>query len=199
MLTGLSDATMPQEDPNHKRQGSVMELAGPFRSHRRDFLATASLVGASLAVGPRTSSRAGGPAKDPAAPGERGYKYRVAFGCWINDMRSEALPLQQWPAPHLDDVTVSSVLAAMDVQSRAGFNYLDVWGLFATYGYPPDIVGAFDDEDRARRVTRLIDEGSPAVSSSCSAWDCSVGATTRSSAPTPRSAVATRLESRSTT
>ncbi|MGC8644059.1 MAG: hypothetical protein ACP5XB_29720, partial [Isosphaeraceae bacterium] len=87
-----------------------------------------------------------------------GYKYRIAFGCWINDMRSEALPLQQWPAPHLDEVTVSSMLAAMDVQAKAGFNYLDAWGLFATYGYPPDIKSAFNDPARVAQVKRLIRE-----------------------------------------
>jgi hypothetical protein len=95
----------------------------------------------------------------PALPAD-GYKYRIAFGCWINDMRSEALPLQQWPAPHLDEVTISSILAAMDVQSRAGFNYLDAWGLFATYGYPPDITSAFTDSARAAQVKRLIREAS---------------------------------------
>ena len=87
-----------------------------------------------------------------------GYKYRIAFGCWINDMRSEALPLQQWPAPHLDEITVSSMLAAMDVQAKAGFNYLDAWGLFATYGYPPDITSAFTDPLRTFQVKRLIRE-----------------------------------------
>ncbi len=126
---------------------------------RRDFLRFATAAGASLAIGAPVCTRASGPGGSPNVAGERDYKYRIAFGCWINDMRSEALPLQQWPAPHLDDVTVSSVLAAMDVQANAGFNYLDVWGLFATYGYPPDITGAFNDKDRAARVTRLIEEG----------------------------------------
>ena len=96
--------------------------------------------------------------RPPESKTDHGYKYRIAFGCWINDMRSEALPLQQWPAPHLDEVTVSSILAAMDVQSRAGFNYLDAWGLFATYGYPPDITSAFADAARAAQVRRLISE-----------------------------------------
>src|SRR5262245_46880304 len=91
---------------------------------RRDFLRIASAAGASLAVGAPIRAQTSGPAGDPGVAGKRGYRYRVAFGCWINDMRSEALPLQQWPAPHLDDVTVSSVLAAMDVQASAGFNYL---------------------------------------------------------------------------
>src|SRR5438105_2638361 len=100
-----------------------MAIPGVFASHRRAFLRTASLAGTALATGALPSSWGSGVAEPPGTPHDRGYKYRIAFGCWINDMRSEALPLQQWPAPHLDEVTVSSILAAMDVQSRAGFNY----------------------------------------------------------------------------
>ncbi len=83
------------------------------------------------------------------------YKYRIAFGAWINDMRNEALPLQNWPAPHFDEETISSAIRAMDVQSEAGFNYLDAWGLFATSDYPPDIVSVLDD-DRRKKVKRLF-------------------------------------------
>ena len=85
----------------------------------------------------------------------RAYKYRIAFGCWINDMRRDPLPLEQWPAPQLDDETLESAIAAMDVQSAAGYNMLDAWGLFATYGWPPDITSAVDD-DRRRRIKRLL-------------------------------------------
>lgn len=86
---------------------------------------------------------------------EQAYKYRIAFGVWINDMRTEPLPLENWPAPQLDDMCVDSIVRAMDVQSEAGFTMLDVWGLFATYGWPPDIISALD-EDRTRRVRRLL-------------------------------------------
>ena len=127
-------------------------------SSRRQFLRDTSLAGASLALGDLPCSGRPGGERPPESKTDHGYKYRIAFGCWINDMRSEALPLQQWPAPHLDEVTVSSILAAMDVQSRAGFNYLDAWGLFATYGYPPDITSAFADAARAAQVKRLIGE-----------------------------------------
>ena len=67
------------------------------------------------------------------------YRHRIAFGAWINDMRSRPLPLQQWPAPHLDDETVASAVRAMDLQARSDFQMLDAWGLFATYGWPPNI------------------------------------------------------------
>src|SRR5262245_27222698 len=80
----------------------VMESSGPVTAQRRAFLKTASLAAASLAACPLPSSWGGRSAAPPVRPHDRGYKYRIAFGCWINDMRSEALPLQQWPAPHLD-------------------------------------------------------------------------------------------------
>jgi len=128
-----------------------------FATDRRQFLGAASLAGASLAAALPPSSRGSQHGATAVTPSDQGYKYRIAFGCWINDMRSEVLPLQQWPAPHLDEVTISSVLAAMDVQSRAGFNFLDVWGLFATYGYPPDITSAFADKTRVVQVKRLIE------------------------------------------
>ena len=85
------------------------------------------------------------------------YKHRIAFGAWINDMRNEPLPLENWPAPQLDDETVDSAIMAMNVQSEAGFNMLDAFGLFATYGYPPDIVSAFVDRNRRRKVNTLFE------------------------------------------
>jgi len=92
-------------------------------------------------------------------PGDpRAYTRRIAFGAWINDMRNTPLPLQNWPAPHLDAEAVNGVLRAMDVQSEAGINFIDAWGLFATYGYPPDIESAFTDKERARTVRTLLKE-----------------------------------------
>ena len=123
-----------------------MKNLGHGATTRRDLLKTTAIAGAGLAAGAGPLRPATG--FDPVA---HSYKYRIAFGCWINDMRSEALPLEQWPAPHLDEVTVSSMVAAMDVQAKAGFNYLDAWGLFATYGYPPDISSAFSDPARRPR------------------------------------------------
>jgi hypothetical protein len=70
-------------------------------------------------------------------------------------MRTTPLPLDHWPAPQFDDETVDSIIRTMDVQQAAGFNMFDVWGLFATYGWPLDIVSAIDD-DRRRRVNTII-------------------------------------------
>ena len=87
---------------------------------------------------------------------EHVYKYRIAFGAWINDMRNDPIPLQNWPAPHFDDEMINSMVQAMDVQSEAGFNHIDAWGLFATYGYPPDIASVFTEEEHASKVRKLL-------------------------------------------
>jgi hypothetical protein len=118
-----------------------------MKTTRRDFLTAA---GAAALVSGRGAAVPAAGAEDSA------YRYRIAFGAWINDMRRSPLPLEDWPAPQFDDETVDSAIDAMRLQSQAGFNYLDAWGLFATYGWPPDIISAVDDA-RRRRLARLQD------------------------------------------
>lgn len=122
---------------------------------RRKFLRGAPLVAASLAGCARTHPLGMNGARDVTGPKANAYKYRIAFGAWINDMRNDPLPLENWPAPQLDDETIDSAIRAMDVQSAAGFKLLDVWGLFATYAWPPDITSALD-HDRRRKINTLI-------------------------------------------
>ncbi len=90
------------------------------------------------------------------AQSQDAFQYRIAFGCWINDMRNSALPLQQWPAPQCDEHTVEGVLRTLDVISEAGYQFLDTFGLYATGEYPPDIVSAFQDEERNRNLDTLF-------------------------------------------
>lgn len=84
------------------------------------------------------------------------YEHRIGFGAWVNDMRNTALPLQQWPAPQFDARTVEGLTRALDVMADAGFEYLDSFGWWATGDYPPDIVSAFEDPERDRRVTKVF-------------------------------------------
>jgi hypothetical protein len=107
-------------------------------------------------ITPRLSRAADSPAQSSGKQNGSAYRYRIAFGAWINDMRRRPLPLQDWPAPQFDDETVESAIQAMDLQAKAGFNFLDAWGLFATYGWPSDITSAVD-EPRRRRLYRLQD------------------------------------------
>ncbi len=125
---------------------------------RRGFLGSMSAAAATAGVLGNPGSVAANPLSDAAAGigVERGYKYRIAFGAWINDMRNEPLPLENWPAPAFDQETIRSAVGAFDVQSEAGFNLVDNFGLFATTSYPLDIVGTFGDPDRRRKVQRLI-------------------------------------------
>ncbi len=73
----------------------------------------------------------------------------------MNDMRCEPLPLENWPAPQLDDECVRSLLRIIELQARAGYNMFDVWGFFATYGWPVDIASAVDTARRKRINTIL--------------------------------------------
>ncbi|PWU18175.1 MAG: hypothetical protein C5B50_09720 [Verrucomicrobia bacterium] len=125
------------------------------RTSRREFLARASIAGTGLFVGSALDLEKARAVDQPALDSSLAYKYRIAFGAWINDMRCEALPLENWPAPQLDDECVRSLVRIMDLQSRAGYNLFDVWGLFATYGWPVDITSAVDG-DRRKRIKTLF-------------------------------------------
>ena len=87
--------------------------------------------------------------------GKRAYKYRVAFGAWINDMTDEAMPQANWPYGVIDDKTVDGTLRALDVQSEAGYNAIDILGLLATFAWPVDITSVAD-RDRQRRVNKIL-------------------------------------------
>ena len=83
----------------------------------------------------------------------KAYTDRIAFDVWLNDVRSEAA-LDGWPSPRFDDVTVQSIIRAMDVQSAAGYNIIDLVGFWATYSWSIDITSVADPE--CERRTRTI-------------------------------------------
>jgi hypothetical protein len=121
--------------------------------NRRRFvqLTAGAAAGASAGLAPATGGQL---SMRPQAGA--GYTYRIGFGCWTNDMRNTALPLQQWPAPQFDDATVEGLVRTLDVIAEAGYTHLDTFGLFATNDYPPDIVSAFEDQERNRQVARVF-------------------------------------------
>ena len=121
--------------------------------HRRQFLQSSSLAGISLAA-----SRLGDVADATAAgdTNKQSFDYPIAFGAWINDMRSDPVPLTDWPAHQFDDCTVDSAIAVMDLMAAHGWKYLDAFGLWATRAYPLDIVSAFQDSARKTLLDRLF-------------------------------------------
>jgi hypothetical protein len=113
--------------------------------NRREFMMEVGALGVGLAAerplrGQESSTLAGG----------RGaYKHRIAFELWINDLRDEAMPLENWPYPVLDDKTVDGIKRGLDVQSAAGYNAIDLCGLFTTEAWPVDIKSAVDKQRHA--------------------------------------------------
>jgi hypothetical protein len=121
--------------------------------NRRDFVKGASLAGLGMLAGRARSEPA--PAAPTAAPGRQAITDRMAFGAWINDVRTEPLPFDSWPPVVLDDIAEQSIIRTMDLQARWGYNRFDLFGLFAAWGWPVDIVSAVD-KDRDARVRRLL-------------------------------------------
>jgi len=121
--------------------------------NRRDFLKTASVTGIGLAAGMGVIKPKISCAK--SVLGKNAYSDRMAFGAWINDVRTEPLPFDSWPPVILDDIAEKSIIRTMDLQAQSGYNMFDMFGLFAAYGWPVDIVSAVD-KDRDQRVRRII-------------------------------------------
>jgi hypothetical protein len=86
----------------------------------------------------------------------RPFRHRIAFGCWINDMRSAAMPNEEWPCTWFDDLIEQDLLKTMRLQAASGFNVFDLFGMFAGYSWPVDIVSCAD-ADRRARARRIID------------------------------------------
>ncbi len=118
---------------------------------RRQFVAAipagCAVLGAGLAAG------AASPAFATAVGGA--FTDRIAFGPWMNDTRTSPLPFSGWPPDVFDDTTVESLVRTFDLNQAFGYNIYDVFGLFATYGWPEDIEGAATPE-RAARVRQVI-------------------------------------------
>jgi hypothetical protein len=118
--------------------------------NRRKFLGVTSAAGAGLLAARPTRGRGANPETEKAA-----YKYRLAFNCWMNDVRSESMPLEDWPCEFFDDKTVDGIVRALDVQAEAGYTTLDILGLWTTHAWPVDIKSVAD-KDRVRRVNQVL-------------------------------------------
>ncbi|MFO1514177.1 MAG: twin-arginine translocation signal domain-containing protein [Verrucomicrobiota bacterium] len=121
--------------------------------NRRDFVKTASAAGLGLFASNVLADNRTAPKNHKI--GKQAIADRIAFGAWINDVRTEPLPFDSWPPVILDDIAEQSIIRTMDLQARSGYNMFDMFGLFAAWGWPVDIVSAVD-KDRDARVRRII-------------------------------------------
>jgi len=67
-----------------------------------------------------------------------GFTHRAGYGVWINDVRSEALRIPNWPCMIYDDITDLSLRSLIDTMARAGYNELCLWGLLNSYSWTFD-------------------------------------------------------------
>ena len=122
--------------------------------NRRKFIKT-SLGAAALAGIDPTQLLGTNANRTSISENSNAFDHRIAYGCWVNDMRLEPLPLEDWPADMIDDETVRSVIKVLDVQSRFKYNWLDTWGLLATTSWPLNL-GEGIDKDRSRKVKKIL-------------------------------------------
>ena len=118
--------------------------------NRRKFLGVTSAAGLGL-MGRMPSTDA----RTVPLPEAEAYQYRLAFDVWINDVRNEAMTLENWPYGALDDRTVDGIVRAMDVQRQSGYTVIDLCGLWTTYAWPVDIDHVVD-RDRQRRINQIL-------------------------------------------
>ena len=120
--------------------------------NRRQFIQLSSASGAALGA---SLLAEGAVAAPPAMAGADAFVDRIAFGPWMNDTRTAPLPFSLWPVDAFDDITVQSIIDTFDLNEAYGYNIYDIFGLFATWGWPEDIESAATPE-RAARVRKLI-------------------------------------------
>lgn len=85
----------------------------------------------------------------------KSFKYRTAQGVWINDLRNEAFPDQEWPCVILDHQSVEDISANIRFLGENGFDSLTLFGLLTASNWQPEISKTVD-EDRQRKVKKII-------------------------------------------
>jgi hypothetical protein len=91
----------------------------------------------------------------PAGVKRGQYAFRIAFDIWANDVRNEAMTLENWPYDPIDDKTVDSIVRCLDLQANCGYNIVDLAGLWTTYARPDDLAKVVD-HDRQRRIHQIL-------------------------------------------
>ncbi len=120
-----------------------------MKMNRRRFLQTTSLAG----VGALAGAAAARAAVDP---GPEAFTDRLAFAPWMNDVRLTPPPFSGWPPDEFDDTTVESLIRTLKLNAEYGYNYFDIYGLFATWGWPAQLSEAATPE-RVRRVRQVLE------------------------------------------
>jgi hypothetical protein len=84
------------------------------------------------------------------------FDYKIAYGCWLNDSRTEPIINEDWPSIRIDQETLASLETTMAFIKAAGYNTFDVFGLITNNNWKDDIVSTVDEE-RKNLVRCAID------------------------------------------
>jgi len=86
------------------------------------------------------------------------FDYRIAYGCWLNDSRTEPVADEDWPSIRIDEGTLASLDMTMAFLKMAGYNYFDVFGLVTNHSWEDDIVSTVSAErrDLVNKVIQII-------------------------------------------
>lgn len=77
------------------------------------------------------------------------FTYRIAYGCWLNDSRTEPIVCEGWPSIRIDEGTLASLDKTMAFLQAAGYQYFDVFGLITNNNWTNDIVSTVSAERQA--------------------------------------------------
>src|SRR4030042_5920124 len=84
------------------------------------------------------------------------FNHRIAFGCWINDVRDMPSLNKIWPNIKIDRYTIKSMTNLIDLISTAGYNSLDLFGLLVGENWPVNIEETLN-RGREDKINFIID------------------------------------------
>jgi hypothetical protein len=87
---------------------------------------------------------------------DKGFEHSVAFGVWINDIRSEPITHENWPSVIIDHRIIEDFEATVRLLKQAGYTALDVFGLLTNHDWPLQIETVID-VPRKHQVDALIE------------------------------------------
>lgn len=84
------------------------------------------------------------------------FKYKIAFGCWVNDIRNKPTSNKAWPDISIDDDTTKCLLDIINLQADAGYNIFDIFGLLIGKSWPINLKETLA-KDRKEKVNYIIE------------------------------------------
>lgn len=77
------------------------------------------------------------------------FKYRIANGVWVNDLRNKPFINEEWPNIELDKQSVNDIKDNIKLQAESGFNSLTLFGLLTNDSWLPEIAKTVSEERKS--------------------------------------------------